>query len=371
MIFLNPNARSNQNIPNLGLAYAATHHQVPVIDLNTMPEPADRYLRHPTDVLGISLQSRSWGEGQRIIEKYRAAYPEAKIRSVTGFVDVQCCYPYLRLPESIDFSAPFSDQYPFPDYALFDSFPLFLKNWRKGLWSYAIMTSQGCPYGCTFCASRNRKWRARSAGNAAAELRQAREKWGIRQFSILDDCFNVDKPRLLEFCSLVRPLDLTWGCANGLRADRFDAEESAALRAAGCRELSFGAESADPVVLKNIKKGETLEQIAAALDAAKKDYDPLHINLFFIIGLPGSSYDSDLASLRWAQERGVHAHFSYHVPAQETLRHDSLFYGEEASPLSDAYPKERQREVYALAQQLWNRPVRPGPWARLKRFLRA
>lgn len=128
MLFVNPDARVNRDIPNIGLAYAATYHGVRVIDLNTLPEPCDRFLCHKADVLGISVQSRTLGESKRIAELYQSKYPQARIKSVSGFLDVQCCYPYLDFEDRISYDIPFSDEYPFPNHELFDSLPVFLGN---------------------------------------------------------------------------------------------------------------------------------------------------------------------------------------------------------------------------------------------------
>jgi len=43
MIFINPEAKVNKDIPNIGLAYAATYYGVKVIDLNVLPYPGDRF----------------------------------------------------------------------------------------------------------------------------------------------------------------------------------------------------------------------------------------------------------------------------------------------------------------------------------------
>ncbi len=182
MIFVNPEAKVNQDTPNIGLAYAAIHFGVKVVDLNTLPKPRKRFLKYKTDVLGISVQSRTYSQSQRIAKLYKSKYPEAKIKSISGFLDVQCCYPYLEFDDKIEYSEPFSDRYPFPNYELFDSFKTFKKKWQTGEWMYAIMTSQGCPYQCVYCVSRNRKWIARSAQNCYEELKQAKEKWAIKSF---------------------------------------------------------------------------------------------------------------------------------------------------------------------------------------------
>ena len=350
MIFVNPDARVNRDIPNIGLAYAATHFNVEVIDQNTMPYPKDRFLHYEADVLGISVQSRNYHEAERIAKSYKAQYPKAKVKSISGFLDIQCCYPYLDFEDKITYDKPFSDEYSFPNYELFDSFALFKKNWQRGNWPYAIMTSQGCPYQCIYCVSRNRKWRARSPQNCYEELSWAKEKWNIKSFQILDDCFNINKGRVIEFCELIKPLKLNWSCTNGLRADRFGEDMAKAMSRAGCHFASFGIESIIPEVLETIRKGEIKEEIEEAIAIAKKYFKG--VNGFFIIGLPGSSYEKDLASLKWAREKGINAHFSYYIPFDGASQYDNLFYGEEAHPISDEYPKELQEKIYRMTDYM-------------------
>lgn len=359
MIFINPDAKSNKDIPNIGLAYAATYYNTKVIDLNTMPLPKDRFLKYKTEVIGISIQSRTYNEAKRIGQLYKQKYPESKIKSISGFLDVQCCYPYLDFEEKIECNKPFSDQYPFPNYELFDSFTVFQQKWEKGYWGYAIMTSQGCPYQCIYCVSRNRKWLARSPENCYEELKQAKEKWNIKHFSILDDCFNVDITRALKFCELVKPLNLKWTCANGLRADRFNEDMAKAMAESGCVKINFGIESTDSEVLKTIRKGEKIEDIELAIDIAVKYFKKSTINGFFIIGLPGSSYQKDLASIKWAQTKNIQALFSYYLPFNKTVQYDKLFYGDFTEPLSDTYPKKQQKKLYQLAHSIWQSPQKP------------
>lgn len=349
MIFVNPNSKINRNIPNVGLMYVATYYGAKVIDQNTMPYPKDRFLKHETDVLGISVRSLNYNESIRIAELYRSKHSAAKIKSVSGFLKVLCSYPYLEFDDKIVHNEPFSDSIPFPAYDLLDSFSLFRENWQTGKWRYAIVTSRGCPYQCIYCVSRNTKWEARSAENCYEELKLAKKKWGIKSFEILDECFNFNKDRVIEFCELIEPLKLNWFCTNAIRADRFDEDMAKAMAESSCKLIGFGVESAVPDVLRAIRKGETIEQIEQAIDIAKKYF--ANVNGFFIIGLPKSSYEKDLYSLAWAMKKGINAHFSYYVPFDCGVQFNNLFYGGEgAHPLSDNYPKELQRRIYELTE---------------------
>lgn len=351
MLLVNPRAGFNRDIPNIALGYAAAHYNnTRVIDLNTKPQPEKRYLSFETDLLGISVQSRTLTKAKKIAGEYKEKYPYAQVKSITGFIDIQCCYPFLELEDNLKCNQAFSDELPFPNYELFDSFEIFRQNWQKGKWHYTIMTSLGCPFSCIFCSSRNRKWRSRSPENCYQELKLAQERWKICSFSILDDCFNIDKERVYEFCRLIKPLNLKWFCANGFRADLFDEKMAKLLTESGCQHISFGVESINSKVLENIKKGEKIEQIESAVTLAKNS--GLSIAGFFILGLPGSSYKEDLASLVWALRKNISPHFSFYIPEEQ--KEDSLFCGEGAQPRSNVYSPALQRKIYNLTRSFQN-----------------
>jgi len=282
---------------------------------------------------------------------YQKKYSDVLIKSINGFLDIQCCYEFVDFADKIEYSEKFSDNYPFPAYENFDTFDIYLKNWQRGSWSYPLMTSLGCPYSCIYCNSRNRKPLMRTIENCYSELENAKKKWNIKKFLILDDCFNFDEKRVLQFCEAIKKLGLKWSCANGLRADRFNENVAIALAEAGCEHLGFGVETIDDEILKQIKKGETLEQIENAVKIAKKYFNNVHC--FFIIGLPGSTFEKDLAALEWSKKFGISAHFSYYVPFNsEKELYDKIFYGCDAEPLSDAYSKELQKKIYEITEDM-------------------
>jgi len=348
MILINPFARTNKEIPNLQLAYIGTISNSKIIDLNTQQKPTDRFLDKETDVLGISIQSRTYGESTRISKLYKKKYPKTKIVSVSGVIDIECCYPFLKSKEDLNFPQSFDDNLPFPKYELFDSFDIFKKHWQTGNWPYTIVTSQGCPYQCTYCSARNRPWKSRSVENCYQELKQAKTKYNIKAFQILDDCFNLDPERVIDFCNKVKELNLRWNCSNGLRINSFSEKLAKALANSGCKEVSFGIESLSSDVLINIKKGINPEMIESAVSIAKKYFQ--FVNGFFIIGLPGSTYEKDLNSLHWALRHNINAHFSYYLPFDKLTQLDKNFYGKLSDPISNEYPKNLQRHIADLSK---------------------
>ena len=78
-----------------------------------------------------------------------------------------------------------------------------------------------------------------------------------------------------------------------------DRDTLKAMREAGCRLLIVGFESGDPQILKNIKKGATVER---ARDFAKDCHDlGLTIHGDFILGLPGETKESIRNTINFAK----------------------------------------------------------------------
>ena len=70
----------------------------------------------------------------------------------------------------------------------------------NGRWT-SMISSRGCPYGCTFCASRKTRWVSRSAEDVADEIEYCIEKWNIREFHFEDDNMTINVKRLIQICN--------------------------------------------------------------------------------------------------------------------------------------------------------------------------
>ena len=169
----------------------------------------------------------------------------------------------------------------------------------------AFYTSRGCPAMCTFClwpqTHSGHRWRRRSAGDVANEVRYALETFpGLREIFFDDDTFNYQKARTVELCKELKPLKFTWSCTSRVTTDY---ETLKAMREAGCRLLIVGYETGDPQVLKNIKKGATVEMALRFTENAKRLGLTIHGD--FIVGLPGETRDSLRNSLEFAKRLDV------------------------------------------------------------------
>ena len=166
----------------------------------------------------------------------------------------------------------------------------------------AFYSSRGCPAQCTFClwpqTHSGHRWRLRSAADVAAEAKWAWENFeGLREIFFDDDTFNYNKRRTLEICEHLGPLGITWSCTSRVTTDY---ETLKAMKDAGCRLMIVGYESGDPQILKNIKKGATVDMARRFTENAKKVGIKIHGD--FIVGLPGETRETIRRTIQFAKE---------------------------------------------------------------------
>jgi hopanoid biosynthesis associated radical SAM protein HpnJ len=169
----------------------------------------------------------------------------------------------------------------------------------------SFYTTRGCPALCTFClwpqTMAGHAWRVRSSDNVAREVQQALEMFPqVKEFFFDDDTFNIRKDRVLELCSKFKPLKFRWSCTARVHSDY---ETLKAMADAGARLLIVGFESGDPQILKNIKKGATVEMARAFVKNCKKAGIVIHGD--FIIGLPGETRETIRRTIDFAKELDV------------------------------------------------------------------
>ncbi len=192
------------------------------------------------------------------------------------------------------------DELPFPAYEKFE-----LKKYSYYIDKrLPITTSRGCPFLCVYCSANltvGRGFRPRSPENVVEEIGHW-YKQGFRVFEFVDDCFNFDMDRAKQICDLIvkKELKIEWRCGNGIRADRVDEELLRKMKKAGCTFTSYGLESGNSEVLKEMKKAITLKKAVETFKLTKKVGLTFAVN--FIIGHKNETYKKAMDSVRFASK---------------------------------------------------------------------
>jgi radical SAM superfamily enzyme YgiQ (UPF0313 family) len=171
------------------------------------------------------------------------------------------------------------------------------------------------------------KVRYRSAVSIVDELEYLNEL-NFRQINIADDLFTADKNHCTAVCDEIikRGLQLKW--TSFARVDTVSDAVLTKMKAAGCSAVSFGIETANPQILKTIKKGITLKQVEEAVDMCKRA--AILPFASFILGLPGETPETIKETMEFGNQlKKQGLSFGFHLLAP--------FPGSEVRELSQQY----------------------------------
>lgn len=163
--------------------------------------------------------------------------------------------------------------------------------------SVDVLLSRGCPYQCTFCLVKQlsgKRYRVRSVENVIKEIRFLMKKYKTKEFHFMDPVFTMNLKWVREFCRNIKPLNLEWSCQT--RVDIVNEGVLKQMKEAGCFSILYGVESLNPELLKNIKKGITVEQVNQAVRLTKGA--GIEARLSFMFGLPGETPEKAMEIIR-------------------------------------------------------------------------
>jgi hopanoid biosynthesis associated radical SAM protein HpnJ len=169
----------------------------------------------------------------------------------------------------------------------------------------SFYTTRGCPAMCTFClwpqTHSGHRWRLRSSEDIAQECKYTLENFpGLKEIFFDDDTFNYRKARTIELCTELKKLKFTWSCTSRVTTDY---ETLKAMKDSGCRLLIVGYESGDEQILRNIKKGATIDMARRFTENCHKLGLVVHGD--FIVGLPGETRETLRNTIDFAKRLDV------------------------------------------------------------------
>ncbi len=190
--------------------------------------------------------------------------------------------------------------------------------------SAAIITSRGCPYSCSFCASKivAPRYQRRSPQNVLAEIRQWHEQYGVVHFAFFDDAL------LIRANDFIKPVlrgvvrnnwKLHFHTPNGLTPRFIDRELADLFREAGVRTIRLSFETTNPQRQKSMSakvSNEDLQQALTHLISA--GVSPDNIGVYVMMGLPGQGVDEVIDSIDYVHSFGVKVNLASFSPIPGT-----------------------------------------------------
>lgn len=198
------------------------------------------------------------------------------------------------------------DRFPMPDRSLMDG------KWGDNHKYPTLMTSRGCPYKCTFCATIvqwGRRFRGHSAEYVCAEIEHLRNTYDCENVLFYDDLFITNKKRFREIVVALEERGLLSGINTRcfVRVNLMDDEMCELLARMNCNILHTGFESNSAPVLQELgKTGVKPEHNQKMIDYCRK-YG-FEAASCFIIGSPSERREDILASYRFISENADTLH---------------------------------------------------------------
>jgi len=166
----------------------------------------------------------------------------------------------------------------------------------------SFYTGRGCPSHCVYClwpqTFTGRRYRVRSVANVVAEVRRSLELFPqAAEIFFDDDTFTADAERARQLGREFQSLKFTWSTTARVNTSY---ETLKAMKQGGLRLVVVGFETGDAQVLKNIRKGATLDLGRRLVKWCRELGIQVHGT--FMVGLPGETRESIDASIRFACE---------------------------------------------------------------------
>jgi len=166
----------------------------------------------------------------------------------------------------------------------------------------SLYTGRGCPARCTFClwpqVTTGHSYRTRSVSNVLEECAGLKRLFpDMKELFFDDDTFTADPARAVEIARGLGRLGITWSTNTRANVDR---RTLATLKDNGLRLFVVGYESGNEQILRNIRKGVSVERARRFT----RDCHELGILIHgtFILGLPGETRETIAETMRFARE---------------------------------------------------------------------
>lgn len=239
------------------------------------------------------LQFIAIGEGEPVIAELVAGVPLAEISGIETRNGAASPPRIIVQPDQRKVRTSL-DQLMFPSYDLVD-----LGRYAQAL-SYAynhrrqgvLVTSRGCPYSCTYCFQiSDAPARLQTAARVVTDIRRLHDEYGVEDFYIVDDLFNLNRRRALEvFEALIAARTrVRLYFVNGLRVDLCDEAFVDRMVEAGTVWVTYAIESACSRIQTLIRKEIELTLARRIINYTQSQGIVVNVNTMF--GFPTETPD--------------------------------------------------------------------------------
>jgi len=223
------------------------------------------------------------GEGEiPLVELIRKIQQKEKLKEP---IEIEGVFDREKAVQGLEEKAPLLqdlDKIPIPNYDLLDM-NIYVKQKLVG-----VMFTRGCPFECSYCASRTvhgRKIREKSNQRIIQELDYLIKSYQLDTVLIWDDLFAANKDKFKELAEYLKKVEVKFVFHNGLSVKLMDEELIDLLIELNTDSFNFAIESGSEYTQNNLINKRVPLDKAKRLIKYTKDKGQT-VNMFIILGIP-------------------------------------------------------------------------------------
>lgn len=187
--------------------------------------------------------------------------------------------------------------------------------------SYAvILSSLGCPYNCSYCATPNMwKFKYKSIENIEKEIEIILKNHpNIENVVFFDDAFLL-RPDLEKMLLMLKKFNVNYHLPNGIHAHRINQKISDLLKNSNFKVIKLGYETSNPdIQVKTGNKVNNIDLINSVKYFKNSEIDLKNIGAYIISNLPGQKVDDLYEAIDFCFDLGISPNINEYTPIPGT-----------------------------------------------------
>jgi radical SAM superfamily enzyme YgiQ (UPF0313 family) len=209
-----------------------------------------------------------------------------------------------------------------------DTFPYPAFDLQRKISYIPILTSKGCPFSCSYCASHflNPKKMLRSPLSLIEEIKYWHFKYGVKNFVFYDDALLVDAEihAVVLFEGLIKEnLNVCFHTPNAVHIREISEKTAGLMFRAGFKTIRLGLETAIFENRKELDRKVTANEFKQAVACLNKaGFRKNQVGAYLLTGLPGQTISSVEESIREVKRNGITPVLAHYSPVPHTALWD-------------------------------------------------
>jgi len=227
-----------------------------------------------------------------------------------------------------------------------------------------IVTTQGCPFSCQYCAvpNLNPELIFRSTDSVIGEI-EYYKKLDVKNIAFYDDALlvNPDFPDILDEI-IKRKIQVYFHTPNGLHPRFINQTIADKMHQVGFKTIYLSLETSDSSIRNSLDNKVTVQEFQNAVKYLKNSgFKKEQLHSYHMIGMPELKPEQIIKSIDFVTNLSVNAHLAEFSPIPKTQAYTKLGFSDETDPLLhnnaifpvlDLTMQEKMSEVKAYLSRL-------------------